>query len=242
MAAGHVIENIPYAKKWFLGLTLHDMSYSINRKWEREREIRDDSWDMWISQKLFLDRKSVFRDVRDYLGWRHMNSSGIVCRFLKSCCSSIEPLDLLEILEAISNSRIWGKINQSSCFWNVFVEQTAIPLGTLFWILQLCRRLGNHTSLFVTSKNNLTEVDVSQGLHWETPSLSHFLLTASHEDKIPRINASDKKQKNKKNRQKQKKQTNNNKNKKEVFFIPEKSFPELLFCNHSYILKNLLVP
>ena len=25
-------------------------------------------------------------------------------------------------------------------------------------------------------KNNLTEVDISEGLHWETPSLSHFHL------------------------------------------------------------------
>ena len=40
----------------------------VPRKNERERETRDDGWDMLISQKLFLGRKSVSRDVRDYLG------------------------------------------------------------------------------------------------------------------------------------------------------------------------------
>ena len=96
-----------------------DLMY-IRQEKMRETESRDDGWDMWISQKLFLDRKSVSRDVRDYLGWRHMNLSGIVRRFLESHSSSIKSLDLLESIESISNSRIWGKINQSPCFWNRF--------------------------------------------------------------------------------------------------------------------------
>ena len=64
---------------------------------------------MWISQKLFLDRKSVSPDVSDYLGWRHMNVSSIVGSLLESCSSSIKPSDLLEIEESVSNSRIWGQ-------------------------------------------------------------------------------------------------------------------------------------
>ena len=78
---------------------------------ENDRESRDDGWDMRISQKLFLYRKSVSRDVRDYLGWRHIHFSDIVWRFLESYSSSIKLLDLLEIVESISNSRIWSSIN-----------------------------------------------------------------------------------------------------------------------------------
>ena len=66
------------------------------RENKRESESMDGSWDMWISQKLFLDRKSNSPDVSDYLGWRHMNVSSIVGSLLEPCSSSIKPSGLLE--------------------------------------------------------------------------------------------------------------------------------------------------
>ena len=125
---------------------------------------------MWISQKLFLDRKSV-------LELRHMNVSSIVGSLLESCSSSIKPSGLLETEESVSNSRIWGKINQSFFFWSRFYRTNGYSTQEAMLNSPTLRTLREPDVRFRDIyKNNFTEVDISEGLHWETPSLYHFHL------------------------------------------------------------------
>ena len=125
---------------------------------------------MWISQKLFLDRKSVSPDVSDYLGWRHMNVSSIVGSLLESCSSSIKPSGLLETEESVSNSRIWGKINQSFFFWSRFcrtngysTQEAMLNSPTLLTLREPDVRFCD------IYKNNFTEVDISKGYTGRLP-------------------------------------------------------------------------
>ena len=123
------------------------------RKWES----RDDGWDMWISQKLFLDRVWSPR-----LGWLQMKLFDIVWRYFGIVFSIHQAVRFT--CRNVSPTPGFGQDNPFSLLLKLFVEKTAILLGTPFWILQPLALLGNQRSVFVTSIGNLTEVDISQGL------------------------------------------------------------------------------
>ena len=106
-----------------------------------------------------------------------MNVSRIVGCFLESYSSSIKPSDLLQIEESVSSSTTWGKINQSPCFWSRFPGTNGYSTWDAMLNCSTLRTLREPDFRFRDIyKNNLTEVDISEGLHWETPSLSHFHL------------------------------------------------------------------
>ena len=58
--------------------------------------------------------------------------------------------------------------------------QYDFPKCYLQALRHVCGRLGKQISVFTTSKNNLSEIHVSQGLYWGSPSLSSYFLLSEY--------------------------------------------------------------
>ena len=86
----------------------------------------------------------------------------------------LDPIKRKSVSREVRQYWVWRHMNSSElvdmalcngCWWIFSMAATTRAC----W---LCGPLGKQTSVFVPSKNNLTEIKISQGLDWASPSLS----------------------------------------------------------------------
>ena len=85
----------------------------------------------------------------------------------------LDPIKRKSVSREVRQYWVWRHMNSSElvemalckgCWWIFSMATTRACLH--------CGPLGKQTSVFVPSKNNLTEIKISQGLDWASPSLS----------------------------------------------------------------------